>query len=189
MEWRQLQHSWRCIRRILHGQAVVKLTQTLSPTLLNETSLDVNGNTIDMSPGRHLCSTGRMERDRLLQLGNNADNRLPQLGFAAPLNTTWTTNYTPWHNSFLDYQIRGRSVLEQRASTDSSSASPYMRLDKNQQLQVGYSGRLHLRSIGFHRRLVPELPPRTGRLLPAAASQQITNHWVGNTAYSVLRHG
>ena len=39
---------------------VIKLTQSLSPTILNETSINVNGNTINITPGRHLSATLRL---------------------------------------------------------------------------------------------------------------------------------
>ncbi|MGA2730662.1 MAG: hypothetical protein ABSE96_22850, partial [Terracidiphilus sp.] len=56
--------------------AVIKLTQTLSPSLLNETSFDVNGNTIDMSPTGTYAEPSGWSATGFFT-GNNADNRLP----------------------------------------------------------------------------------------------------------------
>jgi hypothetical protein len=118
--------------------AVVKLTQTLSPSLLNETAFDVNGNTIDMSPTGTYAEPSGWTATGFFS-GNNAGNRLPQVGFAGPLNTTWTTNYTPWHNSFLDYQIRD-DLSWNVGRHDFKFGFSYMRVDKNQQLQADTQG-------------------------------------------------
>jgi hypothetical protein len=119
--------------------AVIKLTQTLSPTLLNETALNVNGNTIDVSPyGIYQQPSGWTATSFFP--GANALNRLPQVGFSGgPLGTTYTVIYWPWHNSFLDYQIRDdlSKVVSKHALKFGFS---YMRMDKNQQLQADTEG-------------------------------------------------
>jgi Carboxypeptidase regulatory-like domain len=119
--------------------AAVRLTQSISPTVLNETGLYVNGNTISVSPyGTYAQPSGWSASSFFT--GNNPDNRLPQIGFSGgPINTTWTAIYWPWHNSYLDYQIRddlswtkGKHVFKFGFS--------YMREDKNQQLQADTEG-------------------------------------------------
>lgn len=119
--------------------AVIKLTQTLSPTLLNETALNVNGNTIDVSPyGIYQQPSGWTATSFFP--GNNLLNRLPQVGFSGgPLNTTWSVIYWPWHNSFLDYQFRDdlSKIVGKHALKFGFS---YMRMDKNQQLQSDTEG-------------------------------------------------
>lgn len=117
---------------------VIKLTQTLSPTLLNETALDVNGNTVNMTPAGIFAQPAGWSATGFFS-GNNADNRLPQVGFSGPLNTTWTTNYVPWHNSFLDYQIRD-DLSWNRGKHSFKFGFSYMRSDKNQQLQANTQG-------------------------------------------------
>jgi hypothetical protein len=118
--------------------SVIKLTQTLSPSLLNETSFDVNGNTITMTPSGVYAQPSGWSATGFFS-GNNADNRLPQVGFAGPLNTTYTTNYTPWHNAFLDYQIRD-DLSWNRGKHGFKFGGSYMRVDKNQQLQADTQG-------------------------------------------------
>jgi hypothetical protein len=119
--------------------AAVRLTQSISPTVLNETGLYVNGNTISVSPYGNYAQPSGWNASNFFP-GNNPDNRLPQIGFSGgPINTTWTVIYWPWHNSYLDYQLRddlswtkGKHVFKFGFS--------YMREDKNQQLQADTEG-------------------------------------------------
>ena len=119
--------------------AVINLTQTLSPTLLNETALNVNGNTISVTPTGIYAQPAGWNAGSLFT-GNNALNRLPQIGFSGgPINTTYTAIYWPWHNSFLDYQIRDDLTKVLGRNTIKVGFS-YMRMDKNQQLQADTEG-------------------------------------------------
>lgn len=119
--------------------AAIRLTQTISPSLLNETGFYVNGNTINVTPAGTYAQPSGWSASSFFP-GNNADNRLPQVAFSGgPLNTTWSVIYWPWHNSYLDYQPRddvswtkGRHALKFGVS--------YMREDKNQQQQADTEG-------------------------------------------------
>jgi len=119
--------------------AVIKLTQTLSPTLLNETALNVNGNTINVTPtGVYQEPSGWTAKSFFA--GNNLLNRLPQVGFSGgPINTTYTVIYWPWHNSFLDYQLRD-DLSKVWGKHSAKVGFSYMRMDKNQQLQADTEG-------------------------------------------------
>lgn len=124
--------------------AAIRLTQTISPTVLNETGLYVNGNTINVTPYSPLGTPGYTEPSGWTAssffLNNNADSRMPSVQFSnGPINTDWTVLYWPWRNAYLDYQIRddiswtkGRHALKFGFS--------YMREDKNQQLQADTEG-------------------------------------------------
>lgn len=122
--------------------SVIKLTQALSPALLNETSLNVNGNTINIvpqaAPGAGYTQPSGWTGQTFFQ-GNNAQSRLPQVGFGAPLGTTWTTIYWPWRNAFLDYQLRD-DLSWNKGKHDMKFGFSYMRVDKNQQLQADTQG-------------------------------------------------
>jgi Carboxypeptidase regulatory-like domain len=118
--------------------SVIKLTQTISPSLLNETALNVNGNTIDITPAGTYAQPSGWDAGSFFT-GNNGMNRLPQVSFGAPLGTTWTTNYWPWHNSFLDYQIRD-DLSWSKGKHGFKFGFSYMRADKNQQLQADTQG-------------------------------------------------
>ena len=119
--------------------AAIRLTQEISPTVLNETGLYVNGNTISVSPYGTYAQPSGWSASSFFS-GNNPDNRMPQIGFTGgPINTTWSVIYWPWHNSYLNYQLRddlswtvGKHALKFGFS--------YMREDKNQQLQADTEG-------------------------------------------------
>ncbi|HEY4011182.1 MAG TPA: carboxypeptidase regulatory-like domain-containing protein, partial [Acidobacteriaceae bacterium] len=159
--------------------AVIKLTQTLSPTLLNETALNVNGNTISVSPyGIYQQPSGWSATSFFP--GNNLDNRLPQVGFSGgPLGTTYTVIYWPWHNSFLDYQFRDdvSKIVGKHALKFGFS---YMRMDKNQQLQADTEGDYGFNGSNFSHNSY-------GNFLLGFASSyaqlqtQRTGHYVNNT--------
>jgi hypothetical protein len=112
--------------------SVVKLTQTLSPSVLNETAFNVNGNTIGWTPvGIYQQPSGWSAQPFT---GFPGINELPQVGFSGVLSTTWTENYDPWHNAFLDYQLRD-DLSWNKGKHGLKFGFSYMRVDKNQQQQ------------------------------------------------------
>src|SRR5271154_1899291 len=119
--------------------AVIKLSQTISPTLLNEICFCVNGNTITTTPQGIYAQPSGWTAGSFFT-GNNALNRLPQVQFqGGPITTTYGTNYWPWKNSFLDYQIRD-DLSWTRGKHSFKFGGGYMRNDKNQQLQADTQG-------------------------------------------------
>lgn len=120
--------------------AVIKLTQTLSPTLLNETSLDVNGNTITFSPlGIYEQPSGWSAPSLTGFTGNDTLKELPGVDFSGSLNTNYTLNYAPWRNAFLDYQVRD-DLSWNKGKHGLKFGVSYMRMDKNQQQQASVQG-------------------------------------------------
>lgn len=118
--------------------SVIKLTQTLSPSLLNETALNVNGNTISIVPAGIYQQPSGFDAGTFFT-GNNPMNRLPTVAFGAPLGTNWTEIYWPWHNAFLDYQVRD-DLSWMKGKHGFKFGFSYMRMDKNQQLQADTEG-------------------------------------------------
>ncbi|MGC2499987.1 MAG: carboxypeptidase regulatory-like domain-containing protein, partial [Acidobacteriaceae bacterium] len=118
---------------------VIKLTQSISPTMLNETAINVNGNSISITPVGIYAQPSGWSQAGYFPAANNLDNRMPSVDLGTPLGTNWTINYWPWRNAFLDYQprddfswTRGRHSLKFGFS--------YMRSDKNQQQQADTQG-------------------------------------------------
>jgi hypothetical protein len=116
---------------------VIKLTQTLSPALLNETSINVNGNTINMTPVGIYTQPSSWTAVGIFN--NNEGNRLPSVGFTGYPNTTWTTNYWPWRNSYLNYQPRD-DLSWIRGNHQFKFGAAYMRNDKDQEQQADTQG-------------------------------------------------
>jgi hypothetical protein len=119
--------------------AVIKLTQTISPTLLNETGLYVNGNKISIPPVGIYAEPSGWTQAGYFPAANNLLNRMPSVDLGSPMGTNWTINYWPWANAFLDYQPRDDiSWTKGRHSLKFGFA--YMRNDKNQQQQADTQG-------------------------------------------------
>jgi Carboxypeptidase regulatory-like domain len=161
--------------------AVVKLSETISPTMLNEVCLCVNGNTITTTPQGIYAQPSGWSAGSFFT-GNNALNRLPQIQFAnGQLNTTWGTNYWPWHNSYLNYQLRD-DFSWTRGKHGFKFGFSYMRSDKNQQQQADTQGDYVFNGgVG-----VASQDPYINFLTGYASSyKQLndlkTNHWLNNT--------
>jgi hypothetical protein len=118
---------------------VIKLTQTISPTVLNETSINVNGNSIAITPAGIYAEPSGWTQTGYFPGANNLLNRMPSVDLGAPLGTNWTINYWPWKNAFLSWQPRDDfSWTRGRHSLKFGFA--YMRVDKNQQQQADTQG-------------------------------------------------
>ncbi len=158
--------------------AAIRLTQALSPTVLNETGLYVNGNTINVSPAGTYAEPSGWNATGFFD--NNAENRLPQVGFTGgPLNTTWSVIYWPWHNSYLDYQLRD-DLSWTKGKHAMKFGFSYMREDKNQQQQADTEGDYSFNGAQFSG------DSYINFLLGFGSSydqlQQLnTDHWLNNT--------
>jgi len=119
--------------------SVIKLTQTISPTLLNETSLNVNGNSISITPVGIFAQPSGWTQAGYFPAANNLMSRMPSVDLGAPMGTNWTINYWPWRNAFLDYQPRD-DVSWTRGRHQFKFGFAYMRSDKNQQQQADTQG-------------------------------------------------
>jgi hypothetical protein len=164
---------------------VIKLTQSLSPTLLNETALNVNGNTINITPlaapGASFTEPSGWSAVGIFS-GNNAQSRLPSVQFIGAPNTEWTTNYWPWRNSYLNYQIRD-DLAWTRGQHAFKFGFGYMRNDKNQQQQADTQGDYQFNQSSY------SMDAYANFLLGFASNYQQLNqqsifHWINNT-YSV----
>ncbi|MGB7171590.1 MAG: TonB-dependent receptor, partial [Acidobacteriaceae bacterium] len=159
--------------------AAVRLTQAISPSLLNETGFYANGNTISVQPAGIYAQPSGWSANSFFP-GNNADNRLPQVGFSGgPLNTTWTVIYWPWHNAYLDYQLRddlnwtkGRHAMRFGFS--------YMREDKNQQIQADTEGDYGFNGSQFSGDSYLNFLLGFGSTYDQLQNQR-TDHWLDNT--------
>ncbi len=85
--------------------AVVHATYVISPTLLNETAFNYNGNRIHIIPDGLIAAPSDFTFNRLFT-GPNADNRIPSINLNGATGADYTANWTPWNNKADDYQLR-----------------------------------------------------------------------------------
>lgn len=85
--------------------AVVHASYMVSPTLLNETAFNYNGNRIHILPSGVFAAPSGFTFNRIYT-GPNVDNRIPGINLNGGTGTNYTSNWTPWNNTANDYQIR-----------------------------------------------------------------------------------
>ncbi len=85
--------------------AVVHATYVISPTLLNETAFNYNGNRINIIPTGLITAPSGFTFNRLFT-GPNADSRIPSIQLSGVTGSQYTANWTPWVNKADDYQFR-----------------------------------------------------------------------------------
>jgi hypothetical protein len=122
--------------------ATIKLTQTLSPTLLNETAFLYSGNTIHLDPiagagSSYTQPTGWTQQTFFT--GNNDGNRLPEIDLGAPYSTNWSSSYFPWKNSYEGYNTRD-DLSWTRGKHQLKFGFAWLHDPKNQQLQANTQG-------------------------------------------------
>jgi len=122
--------------------ATVKLTQTISPSLLNETAFLYSGNTIHLDPiagagSSYVQPTGWTATSFFT--GNNDQNRLPEIDLGAPYGTNWTSSYYPWKNSYQGYNTRD-DLSWTRGKHQLKFGFAWLHDPKNQQLQANTQG-------------------------------------------------
>jgi hypothetical protein len=85
--------------------AVAHATYAISPTLINETAFNYNGNRIHILPTGTYAAPSGFTFGRVFT-GPNADNRIPAISLGGITGTNYTANWVPWNNKADDYQIR-----------------------------------------------------------------------------------
>ncbi|MBW4027354.1 TonB-dependent receptor [Acidipila rosea] len=118
--------------------AVIQLTQLISPSVLNETSFDYDGNKIHLNPTGTFAQPSGWGAQGYFS-GNNALNRLPEIDLGAPYGTNWSSSYFPWHNAAEDYQVRD-DLSWTKGRHNFKFGVSYMRFIKNQGLQANTQG-------------------------------------------------
>ena len=85
-----------------HG--VIHATYSISPTLLNETAFNYNGNRINIVPDGIYARPSGLDIPELFT-GNNV-NRIPGVSLSGSTGATYDVSSWPWHNKADDYQVR-----------------------------------------------------------------------------------
>ncbi|MGB7591633.1 MAG: carboxypeptidase-like regulatory domain-containing protein [Terriglobia bacterium] len=84
---------------------VIHATYSISPTLINETAFNYNGNRIHILPTGTYDAPSGFTFGRVFP-GPNADNRIPAINLSGATGTNYTANWVPWNNKADDWQIR-----------------------------------------------------------------------------------
>src|SRR5437868_1631876 len=123
--------------------STIKLTQTYSPSLLNETSFLFSGNTIHLDPtagpGGAFVQPSGWTGTTFFPVANNFGTRLPEVRLGAPYNTTWSSAYFPWKNSYFGYEPRD-DVSWSRGKHQFKFGFSWLHAVKNQELQANTQG-------------------------------------------------
>lgn len=83
--------------------SVVRLTWSMTPTVVNELSYNFNGNKIDIVPtGTYAKPSGFTTPE---YFANNNLNRLPVINVNAPYNIAYNTGSWPWSNVYSAHQV------------------------------------------------------------------------------------
>ena len=132
--------------------ATIRLTQTYSPTLLNETSFLYSGNKIHLSPvaqgSNSFTQPTGWTATSFFPVTSNQGARLPEIQLGAPYSTTWSSSYFPWHNAYYGYQIKD-DVSWTRGKHQLKFGFGYLRAPKNQQLQANTQGTANFNNSTF----------------------------------------
>ena len=83
---------------------VIHATYSISPTLLNETAFNYNGNRINIVPDGIFARPSGLNIPELFT-GNNLD-RIPGISLGGSTGSNYDVSSWPWHNKADDYQIR-----------------------------------------------------------------------------------
>ena len=128
--------------------STIKLTQTLSPTLLNETAFLYSGNTIHLSPVGVSAKPSGWTGTTFFPEANNVGSRLPEVQLGAPYGTTWSSSYFPWKNSYEGYETRD-DLSWNRGRHQFKFGFSWLHDPKNQQLQANTQGTAVFNNSGF----------------------------------------
>ena len=133
--------------------SVIKLTQTISPTLLNETAFLYSGNKINLTPidgpGGTFVQPSGWSATTFFPLANNQGSRLPEIQLQGkPLNTTWSPSYFPWKNGYEGFQWRD-DLSWTRGLHQFKFGFSWLHDYKNQQLQANTQGTAIFNSSAF----------------------------------------
>jgi len=134
--------------------AVIKLTQTYSPNLLNETAFLYSGNKITLTPldgpdGGTFVKPSGWNATTFFPDENNRMNRLPEVQLqGSPINVTWSPSYYPWKNGYEGFQYRD-DVSWTKGRHQFKFGASVLHTYKNQELQYNTNGVTTFNSSNF----------------------------------------
>jgi len=131
----------------------IKLTQTYSPNLLNETAFLYSGNKITLTPvageGASFVQPSGWTANSFFPVANNVGARLPEVQLqGSPLNVTWSPSYYPWRNGYEGFNYRD-DLSWTKGRHQFKFGGSWLHTYKNQQLQYNTQGTAVFRSSDY----------------------------------------
>jgi hypothetical protein len=83
-----------------------QLTQTLSPTLLNETAFLYSGNTIHLTPVGVFAQPSGWTGTTFFPAADNRLSRMPEIQLGAPYGRNWSSSYMA--DSSIEKRVKNR---------------------------------------------------------------------------------
>ena len=133
---------------------VIKLTQTYSPNLLNETAFLYSGNKITLTPipgvgGEGFAQPTGWNATSFFPLANNLMHKMPEVQLiGSPLQVTWSPSYYPWKNGYEGFNYRD-DVSWTKGRHQFKFGVAWLHDYKNQQLQHNTNGVTQFNSSNF----------------------------------------
>ena len=134
--------------------AVIKLTQTYTPNLLNETAFLYSGNKITLTPvqgpdGGQFVQPSGWTASSFFPVANNLLSRMPEVQLqGSPINVTWSPSYYPWKNGYEGFNYRD-DISWTRGRHQFKFGVGILHTYKNQQLQYNTNGVAAFNSSNF----------------------------------------
>ena len=128
--------------------AAFKLTQTYSPTVLNETAFLYTDNIVKINPLGTFAQPSGWAATSFFPVADNVDSKMPEIDLGAPYNVNWSSNYYPWKNFYADTQFRD-DLSWTKGKHQTKFGFSYMRVVKNQELQANTEGTSVFNSSSF----------------------------------------
>jgi Carboxypeptidase regulatory-like domain len=169
--------------------AAIKLTQTYSPSLLNETAFFYSGNKIRLSPlagpGASYTFPSGWTANSLFPSSNQAaithgmkDPIMPQIQTSGTLGATWNPSYFPWKNGYEGFQYRD-DLSWTKGRHQFKFGAGLLHTYKNQELQSNTNGNAQFNTDAFSKDSIVNMV-----LGMAASYTQLEylwgKHWVNN---------
>jgi hypothetical protein len=133
--------------------AAIKLTQTYTPNLLNETAFLYSGNKITLTPiagpGGSFLQPSGWTATSFFPVGDAAVNDMPEIDLqGSPLNVQWSESYYPWKNGYEGFEYRD-DLSWTKGRHQFKYGFSWLHDYKNQQLQANTQGTAAFNSNNF----------------------------------------
>src|ERR1035437_9898732 len=133
--------------------AVIKLTQTYTPNLLNETAFLHSGNKITLDPingpGATFVQPSGWTATSFFPIADNIGSRMPEIDLqGSPLNVQWSPSYYPWKNGYEGFEYR-YDLSWTKGRHQFKFGAAWLHDYKNQQLQHNTNGTAQFNSSTF----------------------------------------